>query len=321
MSLVRKLHNVRSWLCWAFGGHPLLQARHDYENAFLKSHREITELLPMPLAEASVLVLGCGYNYAEVILYSHVSKHVVGLDVIGAFYRDGVFQRVAYLRTSGASQLKASIQPYLEWHRYCRYYHYLAEACGVPIHHEQYALQSYDGGRMPFDDETFDVVLSNAVLEHVGDVESLFREVSRVTRAQGVSYHVWHNYYSFSGCHAPESLRLKHPWGHLRGKFETPGLNKITPNEVEDHFVRYFGSTALHQVDKSLRKRRRNSDFQYERSDLLSESIRRELESFPIELLLTRGYLITGRKAQHAGMQDNGSETPSAHTIHEASTP
>ena len=44
----------------------------------------------------------------------------------------------------------------------------------------------YDGGRIPFPDESFDVTILVTMLHHVPDPEALFREVRRVTRRKVV---------------------------------------------------------------------------------------------------------------------------------------
>jgi ubiquinone/menaquinone biosynthesis C-methylase UbiE len=150
---------------------------------------------------------------------------------------------------------------------------------------------------MPFEDESFDVVLSNAVLNEVANVDGLFEEIFRVTKGHGVSYHLWHNFYSFSGSYMPESVSLRYPWGHLRGKYRPrAALNKITPTEMRDLFSNYFELIGLYQVGEDHSKNDVGSSFRYERQDLLSESIRNELRAYPTELLLTRSYLIVGRK-------------------------
>ena len=64
-------------------------AYHDYFNSFLKSKADITKLLPKPLNDSSVLVVGCGYLYPDVLLYSTCAKEVVGIDVTHCFWRDG----------------------------------------------------------------------------------------------------------------------------------------------------------------------------------------------------------------------------------------
>ena len=46
-----------------------------------------------------------------------------------------------------------------------------------------------DGGRVPFDDAAFDLVLSNQVLEHVEDLEQVTAEIHRLLRPGGIAYH------------------------------------------------------------------------------------------------------------------------------------
>lgn len=45
--------------------------------------------------------------------------------------------------------------------------------------------------RIPFDDNTFDFVVSNSVLEHVGDLPSTLAELKRVLKPGGVSLHLF----------------------------------------------------------------------------------------------------------------------------------
>jgi SAM-dependent methyltransferase len=53
-----------------------------------------------------------------------------------------------------------------------------------------YPVQPYDGHTLPFPAETFDVVFSSNVLEHVEDVPRLLAEASRVLRPSGMQIHV-----------------------------------------------------------------------------------------------------------------------------------
>lgn len=275
---------------------PQHDARHDYENVFLKSQRDIIKLISCPLTKASILILGCGYNYPELILFSNISKYVLGIDIMGRFYKQGLIRAFRDIRDGKRAIAKPLLKSMLERYKYYKYYHYLEKISGVPIEHQKYKVLSYNGYQMPFKDETFDLVFSNGVFQEVPDLERLFQEISRVTKKQGVSYHFWLNYYSFAGWYAPQSLRLKYPWGHLRGKGETLGLNKLTPGEIQSRFSKYFNIIALNQVDKSHRKKGIDNDFQFEREELLSESIKNELRAYPKELLLTKSYLIVGRK-------------------------
>lgn len=282
------------------------RAKHDYENVFLNSQSEIIKLMQRPLTKVSILVLGCGYIYPDVILFSNISKYVAGIDIIDAFYRDDMAQTCRDIRNREGSIVQALLKIVSLLGTYYRYYYYLEKISKIPIEHQKYRLLSYNGYQMPFKNETFDVVLSNAVLEHVEKPQRLFQEVNRVTKKGGLSYHLWHNYYSFSGGHVPEPLCLKYPWGHLRGKYETRGLNRLTPSEIQNSFSKFFDIITLYQVDKTNQKKGIDDDFQFEREELLSESLKSELRAFPIELLLTRAYLIIGRRKDKCGDLSHG---------------
>jgi len=58
------------------------------------------------------------------------------------------------------------------------------------LEHAVFPVQVYDGARIPFPDETFDVVFSSNVLEHVPACDELLREISRVTKGDGVMLHI-----------------------------------------------------------------------------------------------------------------------------------
>lgn len=44
---------------------------------------------------------------------------------------------------------------------------------------------------IPFADDFFDVIISNQVLEHVGNLEALTKEIARCLASDGVSYHIF----------------------------------------------------------------------------------------------------------------------------------
>ena len=48
------------------------------------------------------------------------------------------------------------------------------------------AIRKIDGGRIPFDDASFDLIVSNQVLEHVQDLDGTLAELSRVIRKDGL---------------------------------------------------------------------------------------------------------------------------------------
>ncbi len=272
-------------------------ARHDFFNVFMKSKKDIIQLIKNSIINKKILIIGCGYHYSDVILFSDISNYVVGLDMIKAFYRDGfinTFQsRKIYEKES---ILKAFLASTLIIYRYRKYYKELHKLSKISINHNKYNLQSYDGYKMQFNEGVFDIAMSNAVVEHVNDLDNFYKELHRVTKKDGISYHLWHNYYSLSGPHVSERTYLKYPWGHLRGIYKTKNLNKLTPQNIKTVFSKYFNIISFYQIDKNNNKKGIDNEFMYEGEKLLSKNLIDELKTYPKEMLLTRAYLIIGKK-------------------------
>ena len=51
-------------------------------------------------------------------------------------------------------------------------------------------IQYYDGQNLPYEDESFDVVFSSNVLEHVQNIDDIEKEILRVLKPNGVAIHV-----------------------------------------------------------------------------------------------------------------------------------
>jgi len=275
---------------------PEIRARHDYYHVFLKGFDDLRVLSPRPLSETRVLILGCGYTYPEVVLYHPHVNFVAGLDVARAFFRDGLLATFRDLQDHGESRLQALFKAVLYHYKYSRYYSLLEEISGIPVQHDMYVLHTYDGYQMPFAEGYFDIVMSNAVLEHVEDMPRLVTELNRVTRPGGVSYHLWHNYYSLSGGHVHPDIYTAQPWGHLRNLYPTRGLNTLRPETIQNIFALHFRVEALYHVDARHAKQERDPDFEPEGQALLTAHIREELSEFPEDLLLTRAFLLVARK-------------------------
>ncbi|NPA90515.1 MAG: methyltransferase domain-containing protein [Chloroflexi bacterium] len=274
---------------------PEERARHDYAHVFLKGLRDVQELSPRPLKEARVLILGCGYTYPEVILYNPRVRFVAGLDVLNAFYRDGWLARYRDILQREGHPLQAAFKTAVERYKFARYYTLLEDISGVRVEHERYVLHTYDGYHMPFPDDYFDVVMSNAVLEHVEDMPRLVEELARVTRPGGISYHLWHNYYSLSGGHVHPSIYRAEPWGHVRGVYPTSGLNRLRPEEIRAFFSARFLPLSLYHVDAKHAKQELDPDYEPEGAELLTPELRAELAEYPEDLLLTRAFLLIAR--------------------------
>jgi SAM-dependent methyltransferase len=86
-----------------------------------------------------------------------------------------------------------------------------------------YRFRQVDGTALPFEDDAFDVVLSNHVIEHVGDRAAQLhhlREIRRVLEPGGVCY-----------------LAVPNRWGLVEPHFRLPFLSWI-PSPLRDPYVR-----------------------------------------------------------------------------------
>lgn len=295
--LLSKVTNLRTYIELLMPM-PASAAQHDYFNAFCKSRRDIEELISKPLAKANVLIIGCGYRCTDVLLYSQCAQSVRGLDVRDVFFRDGFYELYRSHRAQGKTVGASVFNAYAARAGLPAYYRRIGELSRESGSHAGLKLDTYDGGTIPFEDGQFDAVLSNAVLEHVLDLDTFVAEVSRVTAAGGISYHLYHNYYCFSGCHLPLRRCEEHPWGHLRGKLHTDPkhLNKVRVDDVRAAFSRAFDVRRVFQVGKDHSKKGVDSGFRYESEELLTSELEVELREFSREELLTRCFLVVARK-------------------------
>jgi SAM-dependent methyltransferase len=279
-------------------------AKHDYLEVFAKCKEDLSRLMDTDLADSKVLVIGCGYNYPDLVLWSSVCRLVVGVDLRSTFWKNRVLGSIKNERKDLRRVAASLMRGIYEWRSYHGYYPHLRNLTNLALDEHHQDLISYDGVRLPFVDGAFDVVMSNAVLEHVDDLEGLIGETSRVTRTSGLSYHLWHNYLSLSGGHLPDDLAELHPWGHLLGDplFETytgltgASLNRFHPERIKESLSRSFEPIHVYGVDKHHNKKGVDSDFELEGSAILTRELEQKLSQYPKELLQTRSVLFIGRK-------------------------
>lgn len=69
---------------------------------------------------------------------------------------------------------------------------------------------------LPFDDGIFDLTFSSAVLEHIRNPAKAIKEINRVTRTGGYSWHRFGPlYFCFSGDHCIDVYGLEHGYDHI----------------------------------------------------------------------------------------------------------
>lgn len=185
-----------------------------------------------------------------------------------------------------------------------KYYSILESYSGNPIRKSEKAIKYFTAdptySKYPLESGTFDLIASNAVLEHVKDVENFAIECNRLLSNDGYLYIIVHNYYSLSGGHNlnwafPDTDPPKNipAWDHLReNRYPTHVyLNKKTPGEYQEIFSKHLNIISFQSVGKD------HEPGQKEGEKFLTPEIKNELKSFSDDLLLTRAYLLICKKS------------------------
>jgi SAM-dependent methyltransferase len=127
------------------------QRGNDYE-----AHRRYVNAR-LPVAGTSILVDGCGTGSDLPSWFQYHPKRITGVD-----YFD-------YSRAWSLMKAQASVE---------------APQTGIDFHQGDIA-------KLPFAESTFDIVASDAVLEHVSNLPGVIAEAERVLRPGGVFYSCW----------------------------------------------------------------------------------------------------------------------------------
>jgi SAM-dependent methyltransferase len=128
----------------------------------------------------------------------------VGIDLRSPDYRDVSEKQLVFARLGGKSGIRC-----------------------------KWELHEGSSQQLSFPDNTFDLIYSSSVLEHIHDLGSAMSEMARVLKPGGVMIHDALFYFAPSGGHA--SCTLDFPWGHAR----------LTPSE----FKRYLRQVRPYEYD------------------------------------------------------------------------
>lgn len=211
---------------------------------------------------------------------------------------------LAFLRTLRANGVKraskSALRQLLFDRRYYRTLERTASRSLLPsLPRVRFVLGDAAELRYPLPAQSFDLIASNSVLEHVRDLDGYVVEVSRLLSPGGFFHGIIHNYYSLSGGHnmewaAPEerpSPRVP-PWDHLREQ-RFPAfvyLNRLRPEEFRAAFAASLDVLFFEARDAN------HDPGGSEGESFLTQELERELSGFPRELLLTRAWCVIARK-------------------------
>lgn len=287
---------------WRYhSGNAAAMARHDYENVFRKALGDLSRAGFEPDRQCRVLDLGCGQRYPFALL---LSEEVAGVDAIDVdWVRPDILPLYVYnvWRANGPKRALKSAARRVLFDR--AYYSTLAALAQRRLKSDRVRFTRVaDVSRpYPFGDGVFDLIFSNAVIEHVQNVDLVAPELARMLKPGGFLFAIIHNYYSLSGGHALEWAHPDSdppddvpPWDHLRESLRSTHayLNRLRPDEYLEAFRRHMDVGLFEPRDVN------HDPGGMEGEGFLTTELAEELSAFPRELLLTRAYCVIARRPQ-----------------------
>lgn len=235
-----------------------------------------------------VLDIGCGRTYAFALLFHSLENDVTAIDIdyIGANDpRPIKWWRI--LKHNGFQKLAEELL-YKLLLKDRTFYKALRNVSAFPLTTQGITFKQADAQNMSFADETFDVVISIAVFEHLPNVPQAVSELFRVMKAGALAYIDINLFTSPSGGHHLFGLNPQKvpPWDHLRQKRLplTCYLNEWREAQYLQAFQERLEIMGVLDIGKGAGR------------ELLTPEIRAELSDYSEKELLKHGIVIIARK-------------------------
>ncbi len=272
------------------------QAKHDHE-CFEKILRTLSPFLENgDLNGKHVLDIGCGHKYPLSVLFHNHGSVTVGIDLEYIGTSDTTLKMWWRSLALNGIEVTARNLLYLLLKKRTVYYKTLEQMSNISPLTTKVDIRHMSVEEMQFPDETFDLIVSLAVFEHVGDVAKAVNEVSRVMKRRGIAWINIHLFPSLSGGHHREWSHPKYydssgipPWDQLReNRYPVHGgyLNRMREHEYLMLFRQKLD--IIEVLDEGSG----------EGKALLTPDLRRELQGWTESELLKRGITIIARKRE-----------------------
>ena len=243
-------------------------------------------------AGVRALDVGCGLLQWQTIMLHSLGARVTGVDTeyVRADRRPDKYLRIWQI--NGFERAVKTV--FWDFTYRGRYLKSLAACSPFVLKTRRLDLRQHTAERLPFVDETFDLVVSHEVFEHIADVRAAACEVKRVLKPGGLVYINVHLYPSISGGHLiewkyPDEIpsQLVPPWDHLRERKFPDHPSWINEMRERDYRPIFEDVFEILRWEPSA----------YEGKTLLTPEIRAELADYSEDELLKKGVIIVAQKA------------------------
>lgn len=263
---------------------------HQHYQAFADFEAQIAPYCES-LAGKRVLDVGCGKLYWFSLLLHSQDTEVTGIDIeVVEPPGSGLAKYGRLLRHNGLERTLKTCCWDVVYSR--AYYDEMSQVAPFAIRFDELDLRCMDATKLDFEDESFDLVVSHEVFEHLPDVPAVLSEMQRTMKPNAITYIYIHNYTCLSGGHhigwkypdrePPEKVP---PWDHLREN-RFPDIPSYV-NRLRLHDYRRMFEQSFEILEWRLTKR--------EGERFLTAEMRAELADYSEEELLTKGVIVIAR--------------------------
>jgi len=185
---------------------------------------DIESILPLlhaagqKLENAAILEIGCDIGCFCYALAKHKPAQITGSDTV-------------IYKSSSTNEEQQSIQKSLNNKR--NIVAHIAQCNDVVFKEDDICNSALPSN-------TFDIVFSNDVLEHLSDPQSAFVHINRILKLGGIAIHKYNPFFAINGGHS--ACTLDFLWGHVRLSSDdfVKYIEQIRPQEQETAKAFYF---------------------------------------------------------------------------------
>jgi SAM-dependent methyltransferase len=241
-----------------------------------------------PVEQARMLEIGCGQRFADTLLFHTEGAHITGIDLDHIVYRFTPAEFLRVWRRNGFERFLKTLVRHICFDS--TFYRTLATCSACDLRFDGLDIRHMSACDMAFADDTFDYVYSNAVFEHIDDVDKAWSEVNRVLKPAGCARIGIHLFPSLSGGHHMGWMKddrseknVVPPWDHLR------------ENRYPAHL--YMNKLNKDQHLEAAKKHCDIIDVEYVRQgeDLLTDEILSEIKGYSSSDLTTHAMIVIAR--------------------------
>ena len=278
-------------------------ARHDSDRVFKQTINDLEKnsFLNDDFSDLKILDLGCGQRFPFSIQSCLKGADVTSVDMDYVKPGNLFKSSLKIIKNNGLKRSVKTIFRKLILDK--KYYNELVGLNQKQLVEESQKIKFmvFDplSSKYPLKSSAFDLIVSNAVLEHVENIDMFSKEIKRLLKPKGFFYGIIHNYYSISGGHNlewayPDTNPSKKipPWDHLLDN-DYPTfvfLNKLKPEEYLKKFKLDFKICNFSGCDITHNTNKPEGLYYYNR---LTDN---RLKEYSKELLTTRSYKVILQK-------------------------